>query len=213
METLLPYHEVVCHQVWKGYCMTTQRKCKTLKPLLAFRTRKLFIIFHILPLHLSSNSNLNGSNISCILWIFLENTCSNARQLLKGDFSLSSFLLLFLVFWLRNYFVPSLSIKHGDPKQKLNKAVSYWVLLLNTWGNPQVIIFYFLLATEITQYVPLTTLILVYNPGMISVLFHFLLDLIDCKYLCSPPLHSNLSLYSVDLTVSAFDFTSPLVLF
>lgn len=121
MATLLPNCEAVCHQVWKGYCMTTQTKYETLKPLLAFRTRKLFIIFHILPLHLFSNTINLIDSTSVIFYEYFW----KGRVAISGNcclrMSLSLFLLLLLVLWLRYYFYSRFQCKillHGYYKQK-----------------------------------------------------------------------------------------------
>lgn len=81
-----------------------------------------------LPLVFKHN-NLDGSNINFSLWVFLESKCSNSRQLLlKGDFSSSFFLLLFLVFWHRYFYSGSQCkiLLHGHWKQ--NAQYSHLIL-------------------------------------------------------------------------------------
>lgn len=119
----------------------------------------------------------------------------------------------FLLFWdIGIIFLADLDLKYyciGIESKKLNIAVSLGILLYNTWGNPWVRISYCLLAAEITQCAhPKADICL--HTGMIPLLFHFHLGLIDCKYSDSPALHNNPPLFSVDLTGSMLGFKSPL---
>lgn len=218
----IAFLSVLAFFTWQRYCPTVRffviklekvtawplkGSVKHLNLCLHLESESYSLYFTFSPLLVFKHNNLDGSNINCILWIFLESKCSNIRQVMfKGDFSTSFFLLLFLVFWHRYYFYSWSQCKillHGYWKQKAQ--YSCFILSFAVQYMRQTMSHKFLFLSVISQCVHWTLIFTYIHTGMICILFHFNLDLIDCKYYDTHP-HNDNPLFSVDLATSIFDF-------